>query len=100
MDGRGPTGSLVGLLVRPYDRRGCTPGACARAMSKKKDCFGSETYVCRTSDCPYMAECVQVVWDKKLRRVVAQRSGLVSDARLRPAPSIRVRSKEFMQGGS
>ena len=66
-------------------------------MSKKKDCFGSETYVCRTSDCPYMAECVQVVWDKKLRRVLAGKTGPTSaDARLKASPSMRVRSKEFM----
>jgi hypothetical protein len=43
-------------------------------MSKKKDCFGSETYVCRTKDCPYVAECVQVVWDKKLRRILDRRA--------------------------
>lgn len=66
-------------------------------MSKKKDCFGSETYVCRTSDCPYMAECVQVVWDKKLRRVLSKQDGPAgADARLKASPSVRVRSKEFM----
>jgi hypothetical protein len=66
-------------------------------MSKKKDCFGSETYVCRTQDCPYMAECVQVVWDKKLRRVLAQKDGTAAgDARLKSSASVRVRSKEFM----
>ena len=64
-------------------------------MSKKKDCFGSETYVCRTQDCPYMAECVQVVWDKKLRRIMA---GPIApgDARAKSSPSVRVRSKEFL----
>ena len=68
-------------------------------MSKKKDCFGSETYVCRTSDCPYMAECVQVVWDKKLRRALARQDGpLVSGTGAKPSPGIRVRSKEFMSG--
>ena len=68
-------------------------------MSKKKDCFGSETYVCRTSDCPYMAECVQVVWDKKLRRALARQDGpLVSGTGVKPSASIRVRSKEFMSG--
>jgi hypothetical protein len=70
-------------------------------MSKKKDCFGSETYVCRTQDCPYMAECVQVVWDKKLRRIVAQKGaeGAGSDARLKASASVRVRSKDFLQSG-
>lgn len=66
-------------------------------MAKKKDCFGSETYVCRTHDCPYMAECVQVVWDKKLRRVLARQPDSVSgDGRLKASPSVRVRSKEFL----
>ena len=72
-------------------------------MAKKKDCFGSETYVCRTQDCPYMAECVQVVWDKKLKRVLT-RGGTVGgptpasggDLRLKAAPRVRVRSKEFL----
>ena len=29
-------------------------------MAKKKDCFGSspEDYTCRTTNCPYMSECV------------------------------------------
>ena len=68
-------------------------------MSKKKDCFGSETYVCRTSDCPYMAECVQVVWDKKLRRALTRKDGpLAGGASLKASPSIRVRSREFMSG--
>jgi hypothetical protein len=71
-------------------------------MAKKKDCFGSETYVCRTQDCPYMAECVQVVWDKKLKRVLTRGVGPVAgDARLgvgaqKASPSVRVRSKEFL----
>ena len=38
-------------------------------MSKKKDCFGSETYVCRTQNCAYMSDCVKVVWEKKLNNV-------------------------------
>ena len=66
-------------------------------MAKKKDCFGSETYVCRTSDCPYMAECVQVVWDKKLKRVLARQVlGPAGDPKLKASSSVRVRSKEFM----
>jgi hypothetical protein len=69
-------------------------------MSKKKDCFGSDTYVCRTKDCPYMAECVQVVWEKKLRRIVARRGGGaplgLSPARPSEGTSIRVRSRDFM----
>jgi hypothetical protein len=69
-------------------------------MSKKKDCFGSDTYVCRTKDCPYMAECVQVVWEKKLRRIV-ERRGAAAPLGLAPArpsegTSIRVRSRDFL----
>jgi hypothetical protein len=62
-------------------------------MAKKKDCFGSESYVCRTQNCPYMSECVQMVWEKKLRRVVARKESRL-DARA--AKSVRVRSREFM----
>ena len=64
-------------------------------MSKKKDCFGSETYVCRTRGCPYVSECVQVVWEKKLRRVIA-RKGTTADGSIRAGQSVKVRSKEFM----
>jgi hypothetical protein len=63
-------------------------------MAKKKDCFGSETYVCRTQNCPYMSDCVQVVWEKKLRRVMMRRKGTRLERN--PARSIRVRSKEFL----
>lgn len=42
-------------------------------MGRKKACFGREDYVCLTKDCPYMNECIQAVWEKKvssmLRRV-------------------------------
>ena len=61
-------------------------------MAKKKDCFGSENYVCRTQNCPYVSDCVQAVWDKKLRRVIARKK-MVGD---RAARSVRVRSKEFL----
>ena len=67
-------------------------------MSKKKDCFGSETYVCRTRDCPYVSDCVTVVWEKKMRRVLA-RKGNLSDREGSSAQSVRVRSKEFLAGG-
>ena len=61
-------------------------------MAKKKDCFGSENYVCRTQNCPYVSDCVQAVWDKKLRRVIASKK-TVGD---RASRSVRVRSKEFL----
>ena len=65
-------------------------------MAKKKDCFGSESYVCRTRDCPYMSECVQVVWEKKLRRVLSRRDGERSHTLASASKSVRVRSKEFL----
>ena len=61
-------------------------------MAKKKDCFGSENYVCRTQNCPYVSDCVQAVWDKKLRRVIARKK----TADDRSSRSVRVRSKEFL----
>ena len=67
-------------------------------MSKKKDCFGSETYVCRTRDCPYMSDCVQVVWEKKLRRVIARKGTTADSGALRAGKGVRVRSKEFLAG--
>ncbi len=65
-------------------------------MAKKKDCFGSETYVCRTQNCPYMSECVQVVWEKKLRRIMARKEDASAGTPLRASRSLRVRSKEFL----
>ena len=61
-------------------------------MAKKKDCFGSENYVCRTQNCPYVSDCVQAVWNKKLRRVIARKK----TAGDRASRSVRVRSKEFL----
>ena len=67
-------------------------------MSKKKDCFGSETYVCRTRDCPYVSDCVQVVWEKKMRRVLARKGDLSGRSSSTSSQSVRVRSKEFLAG--
>jgi len=39
-------------------------------MGKKKDCFGSDTHVCMVKDCPYMSECIRVVWEKKMEKVL------------------------------
>jgi hypothetical protein len=66
-------------------------------MSKKKDCFGSETYVCRTQGCPYMSECVQVVWEKKLKRILSRRppaAGSPSVVAQTPG-GVRLRAREF-----
>ena len=68
-------------------------------MAKKKDCFGSETYVCRTQDCPYMSECVQVVWEQKLRRIMARKKETSVTLADKSAASVRVRSKEFLARG-
>ena len=62
-------------------------------MAKKKDCFGSETYVCRTQNCPYVSDCVQLVWEQKLRRIVTRKGSRLDD---KASKSVRVRSKEFM----
>jgi hypothetical protein len=41
-------------------------------MGKKKWCFGREDFVCLTKDCPYMAACIRVVWDKKVSRMLTR----------------------------
>ncbi len=69
-------------------------------MSKKKDCFGSETYVCRTQSCAYMSDCVKVVWEKKLKRIMARRPTAVqgSPALTQTPSGVRLRSKDFQTG--
>lgn len=41
-------------------------------MGKKKWCFGREDFVCLTRDCPYMADCIKVVWEKKVSRMITR----------------------------
>jgi len=41
-------------------------------MGKKKDCFGREDYVCMTPNCPYARECIRVVWEKRMDRVLSK----------------------------
>ena len=41
-------------------------------MGKKKWCFGREDVICMTKDCKYMSECVQVVWERKMARLVSR----------------------------
>ena len=69
-------------------------------MAKKKDCFGSETYVCRTQNCAYMSDCVKVVWDKKLRRILARRPADHGPSTvLTETPGgVRMRAREFTPG--
>lgn len=52
-------------------------------MGKKKDCFGLEDYVCMTPNCPYARDCIKVVWDKRMQRVLARKSRVTDDARRR-----------------
>ena len=41
-------------------------------MGKKKWCFGREDVICLTKDCPYMSECIQVVWQRKMARLIGK----------------------------
>ena len=41
-------------------------------MGKKKWCFGREDVICLTKDCPYMSDCIQVVWQKKMSRMISK----------------------------
>jgi len=43
-------------------------------MGKKKDCFGLEEYVCMTPNCPYARDCIKMVWDKRMQRVLTRKS--------------------------
>ena len=41
-------------------------------MGKKKWCFGREDVICLTKDCKYMSDCIQVVWQKKMSRMIGK----------------------------
>ena len=41
-------------------------------MGKKKWCFGREDVICMTKDCPYMSECIQLVWETKMGRLMTK----------------------------
>ncbi len=41
-------------------------------MGKKKWCFGREDVICMTKDCPYMSDCIQVVWETKMGRLMSK----------------------------
>jgi hypothetical protein len=41
-------------------------------MGKKKWCFGREDVICLTKDCPYMSDCIQVVWQRKMTRLIGK----------------------------
>ncbi len=45
-------------------------------MGKKKWCFGREDVICLTKDCPYMSDCIQVVWRRKMARLIGKGTSL------------------------
>jgi hypothetical protein len=88
----------VGGGAVPYHPLRSSPADPESPMSKKKDCLGSETYVCRTTNCAYMSECVKVVWEKKLRRILARRpaSAAAPTALTRTAGGVTMRARDFL----
>ncbi len=55
-------------------------------MGKKKWCYGREDVICMTKDCPYMSDCIQVVWEQKMAR-------LMDKGRDESAPLTRLKTK-------
>jgi hypothetical protein len=63
-------------------------------VGKKKWCFGREDFVCLTKDCPYMSDCIKVVWEKKVSRMLTRMrprtvspSDIAPDDALHPVPA-------------
>ena len=79
-------------------------------MGKKKWCFGREDVVCMTKDCPCMSDCIQVVWQRKMSRLIfrgaAEGSGTIpvlksaikADEKRKRALKKRVTSESPVQG--
>jgi len=88
----------VGGGAVPYHPLRSSPADPENPMSKKKDCLGSETYVCRTTNCAYMSECVKVVWEKKLRRILSRRPTQVdtSTTLTKTSGGVTMRSRDFL----
>ena len=66
-------------------------------MGKKKWCFGREDVICMTNDCPYMSDCIQVVWEKKMGRLIQkgrQESGPLTHLKAKLKKEERARTKE------
>ena len=66
-------------------------------MGKKKWCFGREDVICMTKDCPYMSECIQVVWEKKMGRLMQkgrEDSGSLTRLKSKLKKEERARKKE------
>ncbi|MHC4341978.1 MAG: hypothetical protein ACYSX0_17405 [Planctomycetota bacterium] len=59
-------------------------------MGKKKDCFGQEDYVCMTPSCPYVKDCIKIVWAQRLERIVSRKN--------RPPVRKRSRSRLTVDG--
>jgi hypothetical protein len=61
-------------------------------MGKKKWCFGREDVICLTKDCPYMSECIQVVWRRKMARLIGKAE--VEGARTLPKLKSTIKKEE------
>ena len=68
-------------------------------MGKKKSCFGVVDHVCMVKDCPYMADCIRTVWEKKMeaaleraRRRRAERSSAAPESAKPPRRKAPTRS--------
>ena len=53
-------------------------------MGKKKDCFGREDFVCMTANCPYAKQCITVVWERRMDRVLDRTNKARPVVRRRP----------------
>ena len=66
-------------------------------MGKKKWCFGREDVICMTKDCPYMSDCIQVVWESKMGRLMQkgrQEGGSLTRLKTKLKKEERARIKE------
>lgn len=61
-------------------------------MGKKKWCFGREDVICLTKDCPYMSDCIQVVWQRKMSRLIGK--GAVAGAGTIPVLKSTMKAEE------
>lgn len=64
-------------------------------MGKKKWCFGREDVICLTKDCPYMSDCIQVVWRRKMARLMGK--GAVDTAGT--IPTLKSSAKKEAEAG-
>lgn len=64
-------------------------------MGKKKWCFGREDVICLTKDCPYMSDCIQVVWRRKMARLMGKGALDTSGT----IPTLKVSAKKEAEAG-